>query len=61
MQSEKTTVASRLVDLFIVVTVMILSMDQYKLGYFLATRVMPHFGQSPGWLPTTSGCIGQVY
>ncbi len=25
------------------------------------SRCMPHFGQSPGWSLTTSGCMGQVH
>jgi len=27
---------------------------------FIRTRCMPHFGQSPGALETTSGCMGQT-
>ena len=27
----------------------------------IGSSAMPHFGQSPGWSCTISGCIGQVY
>ena len=29
-------------------------------GTPIGSSAMPHFGQSPGWSLTTSGCMGQV-
>jgi hypothetical protein len=34
---------------------------QFDTQALVGTSIMPHFGQRPGSLFITSGCIGQVY